>query len=84
MVAVEFVEDAFATLVNELVGVPRVYPLLTKPIPPISNSLACAVVVVVPVEPVTEFPEEFATLSNALTDKILLYSITTAADLRFD
>lgn len=80
--AVPLVEAALVILVNELVGVPNVYPLFTQPIPPINNSLAIAVVPVVPVEPAVELPVEFANTSSALADRMLLYSITTAADLK--
>jgi hypothetical protein len=53
LVDVELVEEAYAKGVNELVILPK-KKLSIKPIPPISNSFACAVVPVVPVDAVYE------------------------------
>ncbi len=80
--AVAFVEAEFVTVVKLFVAAPIEMPLLTNPIPPISNSLGIAVVLVVPVEAVVEFPVEFAVRSSGLTVNTSSYSITTAADLK--
>ena len=63
------VEAVFVTALKELVGVPSVYLLLTNPIPQ-SSSLACVVVVVVPVLAVALLPVVLAIASKGLAVKI--------------